>query len=153
MQRLLAPNYTSTLQSYSDSTIECLERSDVADDSTALITGSTFANGKLAWLARGSALEVVDTKTGQRSAAWRFGWSLKQKHSVTITSVVAFPMGQTHRLVVGLKDLSGSLPGMVCLFDPSVSRVIKAVVIPYPVTSLESVATGGGADAAPSLLR
>lgn len=153
MQRLLAPNCTSSLKSYSNSTLECLERPEVAEDSTTLISGSVFANGKLAWLARGSALEVVDAKTGQRTAAWRFGWSAGQKRAVTISCVAAFPMDHTDRLVVGLQDLSGSLPGMVCLFDPHVSRVIKAVVMPYPVTSLETVLTRGGADAPPSLLR
>lgn len=153
MQGVLSPNGSSGLISYSSATIECLERSDLSEDISSLISGSAFNNGKLAWLARGSSLEVVNTKSGLREAAWRFGWSSKEKRAVTISAVAAFPMGDRDRLVVGLKDLSGGLPGMVCLFDPYVSRVIKAVVVPYPVTSLESIVGTGGGDAPPSLLR
>ena len=41
----------------------------------------------------------------------------------------------------------------LCIFDPFVSRVIKAIEIPYPVTVVEGVTGSGGAQASPHVLR
>ena len=49
-------------------------------------------------------------------------------------------------LLVGLQNMAGS-SGMVCLFDPMLSRVIKAIEFPRAVTTLECLTTSGGANA------
>ena len=145
MKRECSPNSTSSLISYTRATIECLERSD---DAAICISGGVFNAGKLTWLARGAALEVVNTKNGFRKAAWRFGRTLKSQRAVCITSVAECPMEDgAKKLVVGLKDMSGRNTGMVCLFDPYVSRVVKAIEIPYPVTVVQAVSSAGGVGA------
>lgn len=155
MKRECSPDSTSPLISYCNATIECLERPTAAEDADSRISGQVFYGGKLSWLARGSSLEVVSTDTGFRRAAWRFGWNMNTNSSrpVCITSVTEFLMENEVKLVVGLKDSSGSLPGMICLFDPFVSRVIKAVEIPYPVTTVETITSSGGAGAPAHCLR
>ena len=149
MKRECTPNSTSPLISYCNATIECLERPIASEDTDSRISGRAFHGGKLSWLARGACLEVVNTITGFRRAAWRFGWNENGARSVCITSVAEFPMEDGMKLVVGLKNTSGALPGMVCLFDPFVSRVIKAIEIPYPVTVVETITSSGGAGAPP----
>ena len=49
-------------------------------------------------------------------------------------------------LVVGLQNATGS-SGMVCLFDPVLSRVIKAIDFPRAVTTIECITSSGGANA------
>ena len=134
-------------------TIECLERPDLLDDTESYISGSVLRGGKLAWLVRGATLEVIDTMTGLRHASWRFGSSLKQQRSVCISSVTELHMEDGRKLLVGIKDLSGAGGGVVCIFDPFVSRVIKAIEFPYPVTVVEGVTGSGGAQASPHALR
>ena len=147
MKRECAPNATSSVISYSSASLECLERSDGVDDSATRISGGIFNAGKLTWLARGASLEVVTTKNGSRQAAWRFGWSPKSQRAVCITSVAEFPMEDGVKLVVGLRYLSNRNAGMICLFDPYISRVVKAIEVPFAVTVVHTVRTSGGATA------
>ena len=153
MNRAFSANSITPLRYYSSVTIECLERPDPQDDTESFISGSVLRGGKLAWLVRGATLEVVDTKTGSRQASWRFGSSLKQQRPVCISSVSELRTDDGVKLLVGLKDLTGAGGGIVCIFDPFVSRVIKAIEVPYPVTVVESVTGSGGAHASPHALR
>ena len=153
MKRECTPNSTLPLIPFCNATIECLERPTAAEDSDSRISGKVFHGGKLSWLARGSSLEVVNTDTGFRRAAWRFGWTTSGSRPVCITSVTECLMEDSVKLVVGLKDSSSSSPGMICLFDPFLSRVIKAIEIPYPVTVVETITSSGGAGAPPHPLR
>ncbi|XP_032239652.1 protein ELYS isoform X2 [Nematostella vectensis] len=155
MKRFFSPNESSPLMPYSSATIENLERPDVADDSSSLISGTVFASGRFAWLARGSSLEVISTRDGSRKAACRFGsHSGHNNEDMVISSVTECHLEDGIRLAVGLKDLSGrsGSPGMVCVFNPWVSRVVRAIEIPYAVTAVECVRPDGGADAQPTLL-
>lgn len=152
MNRACSPNSVTSVN-YSSVTIECLERPDVLDDTESYISGGVLRGGKLAWLVRGASLEVINTVTGLRHASYRFGWSLHQQRSVCISSVSELHIEDGIKLVVGLKDLSGGGGGIVCIFDPFLSRVIKAIEIPYPVTVLECVTSSGGAQASPHALR
>lgn len=133
-------------------TVECLERPDVPDDTESYISGGVLRGGKLAWLARGATLEVINTTNGSRQASWRFGCSSQQQRSVCISSVAELHMEDGAKLLVGLKKLSSGSGGIVCIFDPFVSRVIKAIEIPYPVTVVEGVTGSGGAQAVPHAL-
>lgn len=153
MKRVCSPNSITPVRSYSSVTIECLERPDVPDDTESYISGSVLRGGKLAWLVRGATLEVINTATGSRQASWRFGSSSQQQRSVCISSVNELHTEDGAKLLVGLKDLSGGGGGIVCIFDPFVSRVIKAIEIPYPVTVVEGVTGSGGAHASPHALR
>ena len=134
-------------------TVECLERPNVPDDTESYISGGVLRGGKLAWLARGATLEVINTTNGSRQASWRFGCSSQQQRSVCISSVAELHMEDGAKLLVGLKKLSSGSGGIVCIFDPFVSRVIKAIEIPYPVTVVEGVTGSGGAQAVPHALR
>ena len=146
MKRACSPNSITSLN-YSSVTIECLERPDLLDDKESYISGSVLRGGKLAWLVRGATLEVINTGTGSRQASYRFGWSPSHQRSVCISSVSELHVEDGIKLLVGLKDLSGGGGGTVCIFDPFVSRVIKAVEVPYPVTVVEGVTGSGGAQA------
>ena len=152
MKRACSPNSITSLN-YSSVTIECLERPDVLDDTESYISGRVFRDGKLAWLVRGATLEVINPVTGLRHASYRFGWSPHQQRSVCISSVSELHIEDGTKLLVGMKDLSGRGGGIVCIFDPFVSRVIKAIGIPYPVTVLECVTSSGGAQASPHAFR
>lgn len=153
MKRVCSPNSVMPLRSYSSVTLECLERPDVADDTESYISGGVLRGGKLAWLARGASLEVINTTTGSRQASWRFGCGIQQQRSVCISSVQELYMEDGPKLLVGLKGLSSGSGGVVCIFDPFVSRVIKAIEIPHPVTVVEGVTGSGGAQASPHVLR
>ncbi|CAH3037704.1 unnamed protein product [Porites lobata] len=152
MKRVCSPNSVMPLRSYSSVTLECLERPEVADDTESYISGGVLRGGKLAWLARGASLEVINTTTGSRQASWRFGCGIQQQRSVCISSVQELYMEDGPKLLVGLKGLSSGSGGVVCIFDPFVSRVIKAIEIPYPVTVVEGVTGSGGAQASPHVL-
>ena len=153
MKGVCSPNWTSPLMSYSSATIECLERSDALDDTESFISGGVASGGKLAWLFRGATLEVVNVANGARQASWRFGWRVKQQRPVCITSVAELHIEDGAKLLVGLKELSGSSEGIICLFDPRVSRVIKVIETPYPVAAVEGVTGSGGAQALPHAFR
>lgn len=152
MKRACSPNSLTSLN-YSSVTIECLERPDVLDDTESFISGSVLRDGKLAWLVRGATLEVINTSTGSRQASYRFGWTPNQQRSVRISSVSELYIEDGTKLLVGLKDLSGGGGGIVCIFDPFLSRVIKAIEVPYPVTVVEGVTGSGGASASPHAFR
>ncbi|CAB3993861.1 ELYS-like, partial [Paramuricea clavata] len=144
--REIEPTKTSSLKLYSSSTIECLERLEGSDEVSTRIFGKSSRCGKYSWLVRGSALEVINPTSGQRLSAWRFGWSSSKKLSFSINCVEELPTPDSLYLLVGLQNMAGS-SGMVCLFDPVLSRVIKAIEFPRAVTTLECLTTSGGANA------
>ena len=73
--------------------------------------------------------------------------STSRKLAYSISCVEELPSANGLYLVVGLRSTGASSSGMVCLFDPILSRVIKAIEVPRAVTSVECVTTGGGPDA------
>ena len=152
MKRTCSPNSLTSLN-YSIVTTEGLERPEAVDDTQSYISGGVLGAGRLAWLARGATLEVINTISGVRQACCRFGWSPHQQRFVSISSVSELYIEDGTKLLVGLKDLSSGGGGILCIVDPVLSRVIKAIEVPYPVTVVESVTGSGGAQASPHALR
>ena len=152
MKRACSPNSITPLD-YSIVTTEGLERPDVVNDAQSYILGGVLGAGKFAWLARGATLEVINTINGERQACCRFGWSPQRQRFLSISSVSELHIEDGTKLLVGLKDLSSGGAGVLVIFDPLLSRVIKAIEVPYPVTVVESVTSSGGAQAAPHALR
>lgn len=79
----------------------------------------------LAWLACGPQLEVVNSVTGERLSAYRFGGVNEQPPTVRV--VKEFSWQKRTGLLVGLEEAEGSV---LCLYDLAISRVVKAVVLP-----------------------
>ena len=93
---------------------------------------SSRAGGKWAWLARNSNLEIIDPCTGNRTSAFCFGHSTGNASNVAITCVTEYEYKGSSKLAVGLRV--GSNEGMLCVYDPRVSKVVMAVEIPYVVS-------------------
>ena len=91
-------------------------------------------------------MEVFSLRTGDRWAAWCFGSNRKERDAL-ITAVCEYKNDRrgTAQLLVAMTTLghrtSGGLlgprtsEGLVCLFDLRTSSVVKAVEIPYEVSS------------------
>ncbi|XP_078697453.1 protein ELYS-like [Branchiostoma floridae x Branchiostoma belcheri] len=141
VKQVQSPSSTSALVQYSPATVECLESGAVRGDQGTPIFGAVCTGGQWAWLARGASLEVVNTQTGARQGAWCFGKTQKDP-MVSISCVQEYEYQKSVKLVVGLQTGSGR--GMVCLLDPNISKVIKAVDIPHKVTSVEPITNAGG---------
>ena len=89
--------------------------------------------GKWGWLARNSNLEIIDTSDGSRTSAFCFGHSTGTT-DISITCVKEYEYKGSSKLAVGLKTQNNE--GMLCVFDPRVSRVVMAVDIPHVVCIL-----------------
>ncbi|XP_060555912.1 protein ELYS-like [Ruditapes philippinarum] len=124
------PHHVSDMKPFLPSTLACLE------DQPAGAFSGVFKDGKSGWIVRGSLLEVVDISTSKRCAAWQFGRILSDEHT-NVTCVEEFRSGQTRKLLVGVCNASPI--GLICVFDVALSKVIKAVEIPHPVTEVEVV--------------
>ena len=90
-----------------------------------------FSDGRYIWLAKGNLLEVIGTKTGQRSAAWCFGVSIGE-HETLITSVCEYEFENSLKLIVAT-NTSESNASLLSLFDISTSTIIKVIETPYKV--------------------
>ncbi|XP_040206865.1 protein ELYS-like [Rana temporaria] len=140
MQNLSA-QVTSELLQFPDATIKALQEDDIQLDS---VLRAKFATGKagLAWLACGPQLEVVNALTGERLSAYHF--SGVTERPPTVVTVKEFSWQKRTGLLVGLIEAESSV---LCLYDVSISRVVKAVVLPGLVTSVEPIINHGGASA------
>ncbi|XP_014661686.1 PREDICTED: protein ELYS-like [Priapulus caudatus] len=145
MRGELLPNFTSKFVPFCEATADCISAQLPKQD--AALLGGLFEDGGLAWVARGGSLEVIDTVSGLRQAAWQFGTILNDD-GVAVTCVSDYQVtAHCSILLVGL-DMSGRA-GMLCLFDPVTSTVRKAIAVKDPVTCVEPVC---GADAADDTL-
>lgn len=90
---------------------------------------------KYTWLCNGPRLEVLSTKSGAKVAAWTFGEVIKDYHT-RITCVAEVPVGapRSAMLAVGLQ--SAGTRGMLCVFDVRTSKVLRAVNIEKPVSTI-----------------
>nr|CAD7587784.1 unnamed protein product [Timema genevievae] len=107
------------------------------EDRVYPVKGGLFNDGKHAWLSYGPRLDVVCTKTGLRRGYWRFGVPLPDCQTV-VTCVIELPAGtgsgRVRRLLVGLNsDVEG---GRICVFDFVSSKILRAVAVPAPVSSM-----------------
>ncbi|XP_053378643.1 protein ELYS-like [Mercenaria mercenaria] len=121
----IEPHHVSAVKPFQPSTLACLE------DQPAGAFSGVSKDGKSGWIVRGALLEVVDVSSGKRLAAWQFGRILSDEHT-NVTCVEEFGVGQTLKLLVGV--CNASPVGLLCVFDVSLSKVIKAVEIPHPVS-------------------
>ena len=98
-----------------------------------ILTAVYITDGTLGWVARGGALEVFMVSTAQRVAVWSFGAALKDTSTV-ITAVAEYSYDGAPRLLVGTTS-SSTQAGLLCVFDIKTSKVVKAVEVPYKVSS------------------
>lgn len=140
MQNLSA-QVTSEFLQFPDATVKALQEDDIQLDS---VLRAKFATGKagLAWLACGPQLEVINALTGERLSAYHF--SGVTERPPTVVTVKEFSWQKRTGLLVGLIEAESSV---LCLYDVSISRVVKAVVLPGLVTSVEPIINHGGASA------
>ncbi|CAH1774002.1 unnamed protein product [Owenia fusiformis] len=134
MKQEQQPSYTGQLLPYSAATLESLERSSDITQQDTCIFGQTHEGGRFSWVARGPALEIINSRNGARIAAWMFGAALKDCNT-SITCVSEFNKGAA--LLIGLE--TSNRTGMLCMFDVRKSKVVKAVHIPYKVTAVSGV--------------
>ncbi|KAL4623864.1 protein ELYS [Arapaima gigas] len=139
--RDLAAQVTSGLLRFPEVTVNALGEDDITLDSV-LHGKFTLGRSGLAWLACGPQLEVVHAVTGERFSAYRFSGT--GEHPPTVLAVKDFCWLKRTGLLVGLEEAEGSL---LCLYDLSVSRVVKAVAIPGRITGIEPLVSYGGANA------
>ncbi|XP_013406117.1 protein ELYS-like [Lingula anatina] len=133
-------NFTSALVPFAAASLDCLEngRSSANEDpSQSCILSGVMKSGRLAWIARGDALEVINIATGARKAAWKFGALLQEERNPTITCVAEYSYANAPKLLIGLE--TGAHAGMLCMFDVKTSKVVKAVDFMHKVTAVEPV--------------
>ncbi|KAM9017850.1 protein ELYS isoform 1-T5 [Ara ararauna] len=137
--RDLRARATSGLLRFPEVTIQALGEDEISLDS---VLCGKFSGGRnvLAWLACGPQLEVVNSVTGERLSAYRFGGVNEQPPTVRV--VKEFSWQKRTGLLVGLEEAEGSV---LCLYDLAISRVVKAVVLPGRVTAIEPITNDGGA--------
>ncbi|XP_069786975.1 protein ELYS isoform X2 [Narcine bancroftii] len=134
----LTAQVTSSLLQFPEVTIEALG-DESAQDVGLYGKIATGRNG-LSWLACGAHLELLNSITGERLSAYRF--SGIGEHLPTILAVKEFCWLKRTGLLIGLKEAEGSI---LCLYDLSVSRVVKAVFLPGKVKAIEPIVNHGGA--------
>ncbi|XP_078261491.1 protein ELYS [Rhinoraja longicauda] len=137
----LTAQVTSSLLQFPEVTIEALGDDETAQDVGLYGKIATGRNG-LSWLACGAHLELLSSVTGERLSAYRFCGI--GEHAPTILAVKEFCWLKRTGLLIGLKESEGSI---LCLYDLSVSRVVKAVFLPGKVTGIEPIVNHGGATA------
>ncbi|CAL8351775.1 unnamed protein product [Merluccius merluccius] len=137
--RDLTAQVTSSLLPFPGVTIDALGEDEIILDS--VLQGKfTVGRSGVAWLACGPQLEVVHAVTGERLSAYCF--SGEGEHPPNILAARDFSWLKRSGLLVGLEEVEGS---MLCLYDLSLSRVVKAVVIPGRITAIEPLVSYGGA--------
>ncbi|XP_048830493.1 protein ELYS isoform X2 [Brienomyrus brachyistius] len=139
--RDLTAQVTSSLLRFPEVTVNALGEDEITLDSV-LHGKFTLGRSGLVWLACGPQLEVVHAVTGERFSAYRF--SGLAEHAPTVLVARDFSWLKRTGLLVGLEEAEGSL---LCLYDLSISRVVKAVVIPGRITGIEPLVSYGGANA------
>lgn len=139
VRRVLEPHWVSSRFALPASTIEVLEDAATSSDCDSCTLAGVSSDGRISWLARGNRLEVIDINSFTRLAAWRFCAELSGSMDVCVRAVCEFRMQRDSILAIAIQ--LGVASSEICLFDPSVCRVIKAISCPYVITSLEPVAT------------
>lgn len=107
--------------------------------------GHVSSDGTIACLAKGASLELVYLERNERLAAWTFCTS-QLEPGTEITALLPFATDRndtrSSHVLVGLDcGLNG---GLLCVFDISGSKVIRAISVSQPVSSLALVSVAGG---------
>ncbi|KYM75442.1 Protein ELYS [Atta colombica] len=101
--------------------------------------GGFLHNATYAWLSYGCHLVVFNVKIGETVSSWMFRG--------VVTSVSQFPIqsGEFPLLLVGIDNCASRLrdsSGLVCIFDCTTSRVLRAIRMPCGIEQV-CVVTGG----------
>ena len=131
----LCPNRKSDLKPFSVSVQECLDSSEDQDVGKAQITDT----GKVSFISKGSSLEVVNLQNGQRNASFSFS-GVNKKYKVSCFCVYK------NKYLVGLSNYNQNQQnGLLCVYDSGVSRVVKAIELPWNPSSICLLKEHGGA--------
>ncbi|XP_011303168.1 protein ELYS [Fopius arisanus] len=101
--------------------------------------GGFFPSTNYSWLACRSRLTVFNTKTGASISSWKF------RHRISSISPFPSSPGQIPLLLVGLDNDAPRLRdsrGAICVFDCTISQVLRAIRTPSGVEQL-CVISGG----------
>ncbi|XP_052102837.1 protein ELYS-like isoform X2 [Mytilus californianus] len=110
-------------------------------DYDAGVFSGVSRDGKFLWLVRGPVIEVLDSTSRRRLAAWAFGVTIKDTHSY-ITCVKEYCYGNSPKLLVGVCNAQQT--SMLCVLDLQSSRLSKVIEIPHKINSVEVVTNVGG---------
>ena len=124
----LKVHQTSDLLAFSYNTQENLERSE-----SGTLVGRVGTNGELAYLARGKAIEIVRMNDGSRRSACNLG---SIRDNIVINCINEFVVGDSKKLLLGLEVIGWKRNGVICVYDISLSKVIRAIWLPQAVTAL-----------------
>lgn len=135
----LWPNSKSDLVSFSATIQESLDKSDVNLNVPDNGLAEICEDGALACISKGCSLEIVNIKNGQRSSA--FSFELQASH----LQVSCFCSCQ-NKYLIGLKPQDeAQQSGILCLYDPGISRVVKCIKLDVVPTSICLIKEYGGA--------
>ncbi|KOX75601.1 Protein ELYS [Melipona quadrifasciata] len=103
------------------------------------VYGGFLNDATYAWLSYGCHLIVLNTKTGESTSSWTF--------RAKITCVCQFPAqcGELPLLLVGLDNEASRIKdsvGLLCIFDCTSSRVLRAIKMPAGVEQV-CIVSGG----------
>lgn len=103
------------------------------------VCGGFLNDATYAWLSYGCHLVVLNTKTGESTSSWTF--------RAKITCVCQFPAqcGELPLLLVGLDNEASRIKdsvGLLCIFDCTSSRVLRAIKMPAGVEQV-CIVSGG----------
>ncbi|XP_065163012.1 LOW QUALITY PROTEIN: protein ELYS homolog [Atheta coriaria] len=111
-----------------------------AENENDVIGGISF-DTKHSWLAIGPYLQVFYTKSAKVRSVWCFGAVAKEPNAkIVCIQELKIPYQDCTLLVVGLEY--GLHTGMVCIYNLSCAKVLRAIEIPQHVTSLHVVNAG-----------
>ncbi|XP_011339535.2 protein ELYS isoform X2 [Ooceraea biroi] len=101
--------------------------------------GGFLHNATYAWLSYGCHLVVFNVKLAENISSWRFRG--------VVTSVSQFPAqpGKLPLLLVGVDNFAKKLKdsfGLLCIFDCTVSRVLRAIQVPCGIEQV-CIVSGG----------
>ncbi|XP_039251531.2 uncharacterized protein LOC120328998 isoform X1 [Styela clava] len=112
--------------------------SSTSSDVDLQIVGGVLKDTSYSWLARGSMFVVINSKTNLVVSIFDFNRSFPELRFIVTSCCSCDDL-----LIVGLKGQDGR--GCVALYKPRISKLVKAIDIPYSVTAVEVVACRGGA--------
>ena len=129
--RELKVHQTSGLLAFPYNTQENLERSDAGP-----LVGSVSSTGELAYLARGKAIEVVKISDGSRRSACNLGCI---RENVIIKCINEFAISDSRKLLLGLEVVGWKNRGLLCVYDISMSKVVRSIWLPEAVTTITTI--------------
>ncbi|RDD44223.1 Protein ELYS [Trichoplax sp. H2] len=146
MPHLSKPYKISSFMPYCKPSIERLDNLPTPPNRQ----GGTCENGWQCWLYQSSHLEVLDCGNGNCISSWNW----KKDSSATIVGVDEFSSHNSNMLVMAISTTTNSFlradSGLLYLYDPAISRVVKAIELPFTPTFVSTMTTDGGPTATPA---